>query len=34
MIQLNKAEIRSENEDQCIRVFHTGNWIHRVHKAL
>lgn len=34
MIQLNKAEIRSEYEDRCTRVFHTGNWIHRVHKAL
>jgi hypothetical protein len=34
MIHLSKAEIRGEYEEQCIRVFHTGNWIHRVHKAL
>jgi hypothetical protein len=34
MIRLNKAEIRSEHEDECTRVFHTGNWIARVRKAL
>jgi hypothetical protein len=34
MIYLSKAEIRNEYENRCTRVFHTGNWIHRVSKAL
>ena len=34
MIDLTKAEIRSEYEGQYDRIFHTDNWLSKVQEVL